>query len=322
MENSANVKNQIFSDRELSQMKWGMRLSLGIGVGMLVLKMGAYLLTGSSAIFSDAAESVVHVLAVGFAAWSLRFSLLPADREHNYGHAKVSYFSAGFEGAMIALAAIFILYKAVVEIRTGPELDRLGLGMGITFLTVVINSLLGWRLLKVGRRTGALILEANGKHVLTDVWTSAGAILGLVLAVLTGWLYWDPICAILLAVNILFTGFNLIRRGVRGLMDQVDPKTAARLETLLERECDARRIRFHELRCRNLGNSWWVDLHLLFPRGTPIERAHEVASQVEDVLKASLPGHSSVNTHLEPIEGHDLTHHEVSACGVDPDAML
>ena len=313
------MSESIFTPKEISQMKLGMNLSFAIGIGMLVMKMGAYLLTGSSAIFSDAAESVVHVLAVGFAAWSLRLSLLPADNEHRYGHAKISYFSAGFEGAMIALAAFFIIYKAAIEIIHGPELERLGLGTSITFLTVIINGVLGWYLLKMGRRTGAIILEANGKHVLTDVWTSGGAIIGLVLAMTTGWLYWDPIFAILLALNILFTSFSLIRKGVRGLMDEIDPKMTVRVEEVLQRECDARRIKYHELRCRNLGNSWWVDMHLLFPRGTVIERAHEIASQVEEVVMKSLPGRVCVNTHLEPIEGHDLTHREVAPTPFKPE---
>ena len=307
------MSEHIFTDKEVAQLKMGMNLSFGIGLGMLFMKMGAYSLTGSSAILSDAAESVVHVLAVGFAAWSLRLSLLPADREHPYGHAKVSYFSAGVEGAMIAIAAIFIIYKAIWAIIEGPELERLGLGTGITFLTVIINGFLGYYLVKMGRRTGAIILEANGKHVLTDVWTSSGAIVGLSLALFTGWLYWDPIFAIILALNILGTSYRLIRKGVHGLMDQVDPKVVVRLNSVLDRECSARRIQYHELRCRNLGNSWWVDLHLLFPRGTTIERAHEIASQVEELLMASLPGGVSVNTHMEPIEGHDLTHREVSS---------
>jgi cation diffusion facilitator family transporter len=186
---------------------------------------------------------------------------------------------------------------------------------------VVINGALGWYLLRIGRNTGAIILEANGRHVLTDVWTSSGAIVGLVLAMTTGWLYWDPIIAIVLALNILGTSYRLIRKVIHGLMDQVDPKVMVRLTKVLERECEARRIGYHELRCRNLGNSWWVDLHLLFARGTTIERAHEVASQVEEVVKASLPGRVSVITHMEPKEGHDLTHREPQA-EFNPEAEL
>jgi len=304
------MKEKSYSYADSQKLRRGMDISLGIGFGMLVLKGGAFLLTGSSAILSDAAESVVHVLAVAFAAWSLRLSLLPADDEHNYGHAKVSYFSAGFEGAMIALAALYILYVATWDIIDGPQIENIGIGTILTALTVVINLVLGTYLVRLGRSNGSVILEANGKHVLTDVWTSGGAIVGLVLAMTTGWLYWDPIVAIILALNILYTSFSLVAKGVRGLMDQVDPEVARKLKVVLERECSSRRIRYHELRCRNLGNAWWVDLHLLFPRGTPIERAHEVASQIEQTLMVALPGRVGVTTHLEPIEGHDLTHHE------------
>ena len=315
------MNEHLFSKEEITQMKRGMNLSFAIGLGMLVMKMTAYFLTGSSAILSDAAESVVHVLAVGFATWSLGISLAPPDKEHPYGHAKVSYFSAGFEGAMIALAAFYIIYEATIDIVHGPKLENLGLGTLITLLTILINGALGMYLLKIGRKTGAIILEANGKHVLTDVWTSSGAVLGLLLAIFTGWLYWDPILAIILALNILGTSYRLIRKGVQGLMDQVDPKVAVRLALVLERECEARRIQYHELRCRNLGNAWWIDLHLLFPRGTTIERAHEIASQVEETLMTSLPGRVSVNTHMEPIEGHDLVHRQ-PATRFDPDPEL
>lgn len=295
---------------EAAQMRTAMSLSLAVGFLMLALKMGAYFATSSSALLSDAAESVVHIAAVAFAAYSLRLSFRPPDADHRYGHAKISYFSAGFEGAMIILAAIFIIYDASREWYHGPSLENIWLGAGLAGTSVVINTFLGVYLVRLGRRRKSVILEANGSHVLTDVWTSIGVIGALVLVKLTGWVYWDPIVAIAVALNILFAGFRLIRRSFGGLMDRTDPAMDILLKDTLKAECASRGIRFHQLRHRNLGNAWWVELHLLFPKGTLIEDAHELATQIEDKLESVIPGRAYVSSHLEPIEGHDAVHRE------------
>src|SRR5690625_4491299 len=207
---------------EEHQLRRAINLSLGVGLLMLVIKFSAWLLTGSAAIFADAIETIVHVIAVAFAAYSLRLSLKPADENHPYGHAKVSFFSAGAEGMLIILAAIFIIQDAIRKWIAGVEIEHIGFGAALTGLTVILNGILGFYLVSIGRKKKSLILEANGKHILTDAWTSLGVIIGLILALLTGWLPWDPILAIAVALNIIITGFNLIRQSIRGLMDEAD----------------------------------------------------------------------------------------------------
>src|SRR5262249_52023932 len=167
-----------------------------VGVLMLLMKIYAFVITGSSAILSDAAESIVHLLAVGFAAYSLHLSLKPADESHRYGHDRISFFSAGFEGGMIILAAIYIIYEAIHKWIIGLQLENVGVGAVFTAMASIINAGLGWYLVRQGKRHHSLVLEANGKHVLTDSWTSFGVIFGLILVMLTGWLPFDPLLAI------------------------------------------------------------------------------------------------------------------------------
>lgn len=287
---------------------FAIRLSLAVGVLMLAGKMYAYLITGSAAILSDAAESVVHVIAVAFAAFSMWLSLQPADRSHPYGHDKVGFFSAGFEGAMITLAALYIIFESVRKWLGGLEIQRIGAGTLFVTAAALINAALGGFLIWRGRRHHSLILVANGKHVLTDVWTSLGVILGLVLVMTTGWEPFDPICAIIVATNILWTGGKLIRQSVGGLMDEADPLIEGALQQALDRETAARGYGWHELRYRNSGSSVWVEVHLLVPAGTTVESAHEHATAIEEALRAAVPVPCSIITHIEPAEAHDLLH--------------
>lgn len=295
-------------DPNRKALQFAMTLSLVVGFVMLCLKTGAYALTGSSAILSDAAESIVHVVAVCFAFFSLRLTYKPADAGHLYGHAKVSFFSAGFEGAMIIIAAVYIICTAIVKWLQGLELERLGLGTTLTAAATVINGVLGAYLVWTGRKRKSLILEANGKHVLTDCYTSFGVIVGLVLVLLTGWLPWDPIFAILVAGNILFSGFGLVRTSVLGLMDVADPKIHRQLTEILSRETEKHQISFHDLRHRSLGNAQGVEVHLLFPGGTPLREAHRIATAIEDVVEVALEPKAQVTTHLEAMEDHQEAH--------------
>lgn len=285
-----------------------MTLSLVIGLAMLVAKAGAYALTGSAAILSDAAESVVHVAAVSFAFWSLRVSLRPADREHLYGHAKASFFSAGFEGAMIVLAALYIFFEAIRKWMFGLQLEHLGLGAVLTLAAMLVNGLLGAYLIWVGKKRKSIILTANGKHVLTDCWTSLGVIVGLGLTLLTGWLPWDPIAAMVVASNIVYSGVGLIRQSVGGLMDVADPQFHQRIVDLLDQVTSKQGIRYHGLRHRNLGNAYWVEVHLLFPQSTSIGQAHQTATVIENAVAAQLEPRGYVTTHLEAIEDHHRVH--------------
>ena len=289
---------------------FAMSLSLLIGLSMFAIKVTAYVLTGSAAILSDAAESVVHVAAVVFAFYSLRLSYRPPDPGHLYGHAKVSFFSAGFEGAMIMLAALYIIFEAIRKWLTGLELENLGLGTSLTVLAMLINGALGGYLIWTGKKRKSIILTANGKHVLTDCWTSLGVVAGLCLALLTGWLPWDPIAAIAVALNILWSGFGLMRQSVSGLMDVADPQIHQRIVELLDRETRALGVAYHGVRHRHLGDAYWVEVHLLFPQSMPIGEAHRIATRIELAVAGSLDLQGYVTTHLESIEDHDRVHAE------------
>lgn len=293
------------TDRSLQM---AMRLSLAVGLMMLVMKVGGYLLTGSAAILSDATESVVHVVAVAFASYSLWLAHKPADSTHLYGYAKISFFSAGFEGAMIILAAFYIIYESVQMWLGGLQLQNLGIGTGLTALAALINGALGGYLVWLGKRKNSLILEANGKHVLTDCWTSVGVLVGLGLTLTTGWLPWDPIFAILVAINILASGFGLIRRSVGGLMDEADPELDQVLTSILDHETASRGISYHGLRHRSVARDQWVEVHLLFPGSTTVREAHAVATQIEARLEQATTSATHVTSHIEAKEDHRAVH--------------
>jgi cation diffusion facilitator family transporter len=296
------------SELDIQRMRVAMRFSLAIGIFMLFLKMYAYLITGSTAILSDAAESVVHVLAVLFAAYSLRLSLKPADKGHPYGHDRISFFSAGFEGWMIIIAALYIVYEAIHKMMTGLALENLGAGTLFITLSTAINGALGLYLVRQGKKYHSIVLEANGKHVLTDSWTSLGVIVALVLTMITGWLPFDPIIAIFVAVNILWTGGRLVQRSITGLMDQSDPSADEKLQNILERETSKYGIHYHHLRHRNAGNKLLIEFHLLFGDGVTLLQAHEQATTIEQEIHKEFPMQTEIISHLEPIEGHDEIH--------------
>ena len=296
------------TEKEARSLRRAMLLSLLAGIGMLALKVVAYAVTGSVAILSDAAESIVHVVAVSFAAYSLWLSLKPADSSHPYGHDKISFFSAGFEGAMIILAAVYIIYLSIDKWLHGLMLHNLGTGTLLTLAAALVNAALGGYLVWVGKKHKSLVLEANGKHVLTDSWTSFGVVVGLTLALLTGWLPLDPLVAMLVAANILWTGGNLLRRSVGGLMDEGDPETETRIRDVLDRATEDLAIQFHGLRYRHTGNRTWVEFHLLFPQETKLADAHRMATKVEDHVRRALGMRAEVITHLETLEDHQEVH--------------
>ena len=283
--------------------RFAMRLSLVMGILMMLGKTAAWLLTGSTAILSDAAESVIHVVAVAFAAFSLWLSIKPANPRYLYGYERISFFSAGFEGAMIALAAVAIIASAVHKWLHGLELQNLGAGTAFTMAAAAINAVLGWYLVRTGRRTNSIILVANGKHVLTDSWTSFGVVLGLTLVLWTGWKPFDPLCAIIVAVNILWSGGNLIMRSVGGLMDAADPSTGEALRNRLDRVCGELGIQYHGVRFRNTGHRVMAEVHLLFPADVTVGQAHQRATALEEALAPD-----EVVTHLEALEDHADVH--------------
>jgi len=283
-------------------------ISFWCGILMLLIKVTAWHLTRSAAILSDAAESVVHVAAVAFVVYSLRLSQKPPDSDHPYGHAKIAFFSAGFEGALIAFAAIFIFYHAVAQWIAGTGPQVLGLGILLTALALVINGGLGWYLIRLGRKARSIVVEANGHHVLTDAWTSIGVLVGLGLVALTGWQAFDPICAIVIAANLFYSGFRLMWRSANGLMDRADPEIQTRVLHRLDEATRARGLSWHQLRHRHTGDGHWVDFHLLFPDETTVRDAHALATEVERCLVEELGPGTIVTTHLEPSDDHSRIH--------------
>lgn len=284
-----------------------MNASLAVAVLLLAVKVTASVVTGSSAIYSDAAESVVHLLAVGFAAWALRLAHKPADETHHFGHDKVSFLSAGFEGAMISAAAMLIFYQAGQQLVFGVKIDHLGLGAVLTGAAAVINLVLGLALLRVGKKQGSPLIRANGLHVLTDVWSSVAVLVALGLIKLTGWVWWDPIAAALAAANICHTGFNLIRESLGGLLDASDPAVEQQIHALLERETKARGMSYHHLRYRHSGRVHWVEFHLVCEDSLSVGRAHELATEIEGCVAALLHPDGRVISHLEP---KSMAHHD------------
>jgi len=293
-------------ERRLNQR--AMLLSLAVGVAMLAGKGAAYLLTGSAAILSDALESVIHVLAVAFAAFSLHLSVKPADSRYPYGYERIAFFSAGFEGALIILAAVSIIWTAVYKWMHGLEVERLGTGTLLLVAAAIINGVLGWYLVRTGRRSKSIILEANGRHVLTDSWTSLGVVAGLCLVMITGWLPFDPILAIAVAVNILWSGTHLVMRSVSGLMDYADPERTGRVAAAIEPLCRDLGFEHHGLRVRHTGYRTLVEVHLLFPFTLTIGDAHRRATVLEEHIASALGEEVEVVTHLESREDHAALH--------------
>lgn len=279
-------------------------LALLIGALLLAVKLAAYLWTGSSAIFSDAMESIVNVLAAGFALRAIALAHRPADAQHPYGHGKVEFLSAGFEGGMLLLAAALILLHAghaLVE-REAPV--ALGAGAALILTTAIVNAALGGWLVRVGRRHGALSLEADGLHLVADA-VSSGAVLAALLGVrATGWWWIDPVAAMLVAAYVLRTGATLLRRSFAGLMDEQDAADARLLGAILDRHTgpdgEAPLIcSYHKVRHRHSGRYHWVDFHLVVPASLDVRRGHEIASAIEHEIEQQIaPGNATA--HVEP----------------------
>ena len=294
-----------------SAQMFAIRLSLAFGFLMLAMKWYAYYLTGSTAILSDAAESVIHIIGVGFAVFSLWYSFQPADEGHTYGHHKINYFSAGFEGALIILAAIYIIYISIKRLLFGIEITNLDEGTYFTLAASVINLFLGSFLVWKGKKSNSIILIANGKHVLTDSWTSFGVVAGLLLTLFTGWLPFDPLVAMAAAINILWSGGKLVRKSIGGLMDESNENLSKSIKNVLDKETKIKNLGYHQLRFRESGNIIWMEFHLLFPKGTLLEDAHKEATELEIAIKKELKTQTNIISHLEPLELHDEIHKEL-----------
>jgi cation diffusion facilitator family transporter len=295
-------------DRSSTISRRAMNWSVGVGIFMLAAKVGAYLFTSSAAILSDAAESIVHLVAVFFAAYSLRLANKPADDTHRYGHAKIGFFSAGVEGAMILIAAAYIYSESIRKLFQPTAILNVGIGAALTAIVTVINGALGLYLVRIGKTHHSLIVEANGRHTLTDCWTSGAVLVSLALTAWTGSKLIDPVIGILIATNILLTGALLIRSSFSGLMDTADPVTQSAIRDVLDRETRKTAITYHNLRHRNTGDAHWIEVHLVFPAGVLLSDAHRIATTIEDRLVEEIKPRAHVTTHLESALDHDTLH--------------
>ena len=287
-------------------------LALAAGLALMGVKFVAYFLTGSAAIFSDALESIVNVAAAAFALYSLYYAHRPADEDHPYGHGKIEFLAAGFEGGMILLAGAVAAVKAVDTFVRGSEIQsqRLNLGLLLIAGALVVNASLGWHLLRTGRRQGSLTLIADGRHLLSDALTSVAALVGLGLVRFTGARWPDAAAALIVAAYIAWVGVGLLRHSLAGLLDQQDAED----ERLLRQILDAHIARdepgapaprepalcgYHKLRHRHSGRYHWVDFHIHVPAGWDVERGHCVATAIEDEIQRAL-GEGNATAHVEP----------------------
>jgi cation diffusion facilitator family transporter len=279
-----------------------MIFALALGGLLMAVKFVIYFLTGSAAVLSDALESIINVVAGSFALYSIYLSSHPPDARHPYGHGKIEYFSVGFEGALIILAAITILYKAIPAFFSAPMLAKLDLGITLMLGTSLVNLALGLFLVRTGRRTRSMPLEADGKHLLTDAYTSVGVVAGLVLVRVTGWHGWDPLAACAVALNIIITGWRLVRKSFRRLMDEAEPELLNKIVEILNGRRRPDWIDVHHLRARHYGNKVHVDFHLVVPRSLSLLEAHREAKQIEKMILDSLREVAEVIVHVDPCE--------------------
>jgi cation diffusion facilitator family transporter len=288
--------------------KKALLISLLVSLFSLSLKIAAFYVTDSTAALSDAAESVVHLFAVVFVVYGYYLSQKPADDDHHYGHERVEFLSVGAEGAIIIVAGISILYHAADSLITGIEITNMGTGIWLLISAALINLALGSYVLRVGRKYNNMIAVSNGKHTLTDVWTSGGVVTALMVIHYTGWLFIDIIVSFLIAGYIMFEAWKLLRFSVKGLMDTRNPTVDKALTRVLENELPAMVKGWHHLRHRTSGNTTWVELHLVFEDDINLKSAHDEATVLERKLIDALNTDAIITIHLEPDEAHDESH--------------
>jgi len=290
--------------------RFALLLSLSVSFVTLLIKVVGYILTGSNTALSDAAESIIHVLAVSFVYYGLQLSTKPADDNHLYGHERIEFLSVGVEGTVIVIAGITIIYESLRNYILGHAISNLDIGIYAMGSAAVINFLLGSYVLKVGREEENMIVISNGKHTLTDVWTSAGVVATLLVIKFTGWMILDSIVSVLLAVYIMYEGFKLLKYSVGGLMDERDRKKDEVIKKLLSDNLPGSMIDCHNLRHRTTGQTTWIEFHATFKSDVSLEKAHDDATILERRLMDAIKGDAIVTIHLEP-EGDHHGNHEI-----------
>ena len=268
-----------------------LKLSIAVAIATIALKTGAWWLTGSVGLLSDAMESVVNLAGAMFALAMVVIAARPPDEEHPFGHSKAEYFSSGFEGLLIFIAALAIMWAAVDRLRSPQPLEQLGIGLALSVLSSVLNGVLAWAMLKKAREHRSMALEADARHLFTDVWTSIGVVLGLVAVATSGWLWLDPVIAIAVAGNVAREGFSLVRRSADGLMDHaVDPQVQQQIDEVLSGFAHPTTLRFDHVNTRRAGQRLFVDLHMHMPPNWSLQRAAALRTSVEQALMAAVPG--------------------------------
>jgi len=276
-------------------------LSIAAAVVTILLKLSAYFITGSVGLLSDALESFVNLAAAVVALIARNLAARPPDDEFTFGYSKVEYFSSGFEGGMILLAAVAIIVTAIPRLINPVPLEQLGLGLVISVIASLINLGVALVLLNAGRRYSSITLESDGKHLLTDVWTTAGVLVGIALVWITGIERLDPVVALLVAANIVYTGYRLLRRSAYGLMDAAIPeKELQAVHTILD-SYQANGVKYHALRSRRAAARSFLAVHLLVPGTWTVQQGHRVAEAIESQVREVVPN-TNIVTHIEPVE--------------------
>ena len=273
--------------------------SIAVALAVLGLKLVAWWITGSVALYSDALESIVNVVTAIAALWAIRISHMPADRDHQHGHHKAEYFAAVLEGAMIIVAALLIMSQVLDALRTPRPLDQPWEGLAINGVAAAVNALWAFVLIRQGRAARSPALEADGRHLLTDVMTSGGVIVGLVLAVLTGWTILDPALAALVAINILFQGWKIMGESLGGLMDRaVGTEEHIRIRDIISANSKGA-LEVHDLKTRIAGRATFIEFHLIVDAGMTVRESHVICDRIEEALRAEIPS-VRVIIHVEP----------------------
>ncbi len=290
--------NNASPTRDLSRFGW---LAVAAALVTIVLKTGAWWLTGSVGLLSDAAESVVNLVAAVVALVALKVAAMPADKNHHFGHSKAEYFSAAVEGIMIFVAAAIIIVFAVQRLMAPRDLTEVGLGLLVSLVAAAVNGAVAVVLMRAGRRYRSITLKADGQHLMTDLWTSVGVVVGVALVWLTGWNWLDPVVAIGVGINILWMGYRLIRESTEGLMDVSLPKgdNARLLEILASHTGDG--VDFHAVRTRESGARQFMEMHMLVPGAWTVQQGHDVMEDLIDEINTEFPD-LRITGHLEPIE--------------------
>lgn len=291
-----------------SRSKKALQISLLVSLLSLCVKASGFYLTESTTALSDALESIIHILAVAFVYYGFLLSAKPADEKHLYGHERVEFLSVGIEGAVIILAGITIIYKSVEQYLFGHTIYNLDSGIILLSIAGGINFFLGRYLVKVGREENNMMVVSNGKHTLTDVWTSAGVVITLVIIRFTDWILLDSIVGFVLAIYIMYEGFKLLKYSVDGLMDSKNPEVHQAILSVLNDELPGSMNSYHHLRHRTTGSTTWIELHALFETDVDLKKAHEDATKLERALINCVSGDVIVTIHLEPEGVHEQAH--------------